>query len=183
MGADIVGIKHNCRFQQEFGFVLDVEAHPDLGEKPHAFDMMALRLQKVAAQLLGLVHLAFLNKACNCQQLRRQRRQIFHLCRGEVSGHLTSGLRMQPLQHLPAAQQRIIARNGLLIGRKRALNIAHVAQAMPHFLMRAAIGGIERDQVPGQRERFIESFLQSAGDCQCVKRVAVFRFGIQQFFT
>ena len=67
MGTDIVGFQHYGGFKQKLGLVVHVKAHSDLRQKPHAFDMVPLSLQVVAAQLFRFVHFAFLDQAGNGQ--------------------------------------------------------------------------------------------------------------------
>ena len=181
--TDIVRVELDSRFEQEFRFVVDVETHPDLGKQTHAFDVVAIGLEEMATELLGLVHLAFLDQAGNRQQLGRQRGKILDLRFGEFGGCLAPGLRVKSHQHLPATQQGVVARDSFLICGQGTRKVAPIAQAMRQLLMGAAIGGIERDQVAAERECLVKLFLQPPRNRQSIQRIPVLRLGMQQFLA
>ena len=82
--ADVVWVEQHSRFEQKFGFVISVETRADLREQSHPLDMMTLRLEEMAAKLLGLVQPSFLDETGDRSKVRRQRRQIVDLALGEI---------------------------------------------------------------------------------------------------
>ena len=137
--------------------------------------MMPLGLEKMAAEIFGLLKSAFLDKAGDAQQFGRQAGQIVALRHGHIGRLNPARFLMQIGQHRPAAKQCTVVGNCLLICRQRGTGIAAVAQAMPALLMRAAIGFIERNQLIDQYQRAVEIALVSFGDNARVERIAVVR--------
>ena len=84
-GGIMIRRQRERALEQDLGVVQHIELHADLGQQPHAFDMIAVGEQVLADHPFGIVDLAVGEHAECGGDLDRQARELRHLA-GRVLG-------------------------------------------------------------------------------------------------
>ena len=68
VGVGIIRLKHNARFEQEFGLVIGTEFGADFSEQAHRLGMVTMLLKVSAAQVFRFTQTIFLDQPDHCLQ-------------------------------------------------------------------------------------------------------------------
>ena len=109
--------KRQHALQEEFGIIENIELHANLGEKPHALDMIRPCEQELPNQPLGRKGIALSQHALGSHDLRWQLRQGCDLLGCGLGIRPLSQGPMENLQRSPTRRQRGVELYGTLVGR------------------------------------------------------------------
>src|SRR5882762_10840897 len=107
----VVWRKHQYALEQELGIVEYLKLDANLRQQPHRFDVVAVRLQKLAHELLRGVQLALKEQVGRVYDRGWQFRERRQVRRCVVGVDAPSARSVEVTQRAPSSRQRVIARS------------------------------------------------------------------------
>ncbi len=177
--ARVVGLEFQRAFEQELGVFEHAKTHTDVGEQPHAFDVVRHLAKKLSADFLGLEEFALRNKVEYGEQRLRQCLQRFEL-RRDLAGLLVQPFSAKYLELLPPARNEGgIEAAGARISQQRVIRLAHVPVGMAFFLVSTAVFRRDRLEFRDVLECRVETAGVPAADGGHVERIGIVGLGLE----